>query len=252
MVQRYAAARSTREARKATALYSAIALPMWTLFFFVGTSLFAYYVTFPDPHVTKLETDQVLPYFILTKIPAGMAGIVVSAVLAAAMSSLDSGINAISTVSVIDLMKPYLAKGRDDKYYLRCARLVAIIVTVLVILGAIIFNRINKESMNDLSLMVTSIFGGCLMGLFMLGFFTNRVNGTAATIAMVFAILFNIYLGLGLMAWLPPALTFGINSYWVGAVVNIFFILLAIIISFFARKKEKDLTGLTVWTVPKK
>ena len=62
-----------------------------------------------------MEVDQVLPYFILTKIPAGVAGIVIATVLAAAMSSLDSGINAISTVTVVDLMKPYLAKGLEDR-----------------------------------------------------------------------------------------------------------------------------------------
>lgn len=250
MVQRYAAARSTREARKATALYSAIALPMWTLFFFVGTSLFAYYATFPDPAVETLEADQVLPYFILSKVPAGVAGIVISAVLAAAMSSLDSGINAISTVSVIDLMKPYLAKDREDKYYLKSARFIAMGVTMLVILGAILFSRIEKESMNDVSLIVTSIFGGCLMGLFMLGFFTRRVDGKSATIAMVLAILFNIYLGVGLLGWLPESLTLGIHSYWVGATVNTFFILSALLFSFISPKEEKDLTGLTVWTMP--
>ena len=61
------------------------------------------------------DVNQVLPYFILTKIPAGVAGIVIATVLAAAMSSLDSGINAISTVTVVDLMKPYLAKGLEDR-----------------------------------------------------------------------------------------------------------------------------------------
>ncbi len=250
MVQRYAAARSTREARKATALYSAIALPMWALFFFVGTSLFAYYSVFPEPHVAELEADQVLPYFILKELPAGVAGIVISAVLAAAMSSLDSGINAISTVSVIDLMKPFLAQGKDDKYYLKAARLIAMAVTILVIIGAIFFSRIEKESMNDLSLIVTSIFGGCLMGLFMLGFFTRRVNGTSATIAMVAAILFNIYLGLGLLGWLPKDVQLGIHSYWVGATVNAFFIVMALLASFFVPKKDKDLTGLTIYTMP--
>ncbi|MCF6223457.1 MAG: sodium:solute symporter [Flavobacteriaceae bacterium] len=248
MVQRYAAARSMKEARKATALYSIIALPMWVLFFFVGTSLFVYYTTFPDPNVNGLQPDQVLPYFILNKIPAGVAGIVISAVLAAAMSSLDSGINAISTVCVIDLMKPNETKKRSDKYYLRSARLIALAVTVLVILGAITFSKIEKESMNDVSLIVTSIFGGCLMGLFMLGFFTRRINGTSATIAMIMAILFNIYLGIGLLGWLPASITLHIHSYWVGAIVNGLFIILAFVFSFFQRKKDMDLTGLTVWT----
>ena len=250
MVQRYAAARSTYEARKATILYSAIALPMWTMFFFVGTALFVYYQTFPDPAVAGMEADQVLPYFILTRIPAGLAGIVIAAVMAAAMSSLDSGINAISTVVVVDLMKPFLAINRDDRYYLRAARVIAAVVTVLVVTGAITFSQIEKESMNDVSLIVTSVFGGCLMGLFLLGFFTRRVDGISATIALVLAVGFNIYLGLGLLGRLPEEWTLGVHSYWVGALVNGTFIVSAYLISLLRRRPQPNLEGLTVWTMP--
>jgi SSS family solute:Na+ symporter len=249
MVQRYAAARSTYEARKATILYSVIALPMWTMFFFVGTALFVYYQTFPDPVVTGMEADQVLPYFILTRIPEGLAGIVIAAVMAAAMSSLDSGINAISTVTVVDLMKPLLLKNRSDRFYLRAARVIATVVTVLVVAGAITFSRIEKESMNDASLIVTSVFGGCLMGLFLLGFFTRRVDGTSATIALALAVGFNIYLGLGVLGRLPERWTLGMHSYWVGALVNGAFIILAYLISLLRAKPQPNLEGLTVWTM---
>lgn len=248
MVQRYAAARSTREARKATAIYSIIALPMWVMFFFVGTSLFVYYTTFSDPSVSALAADQVLPYFILTKVPAGVAGIVIAAVLAAAMSSLDSGINAISTVSVIDLMKPFSSKNRTDRYYLLSARLIAGLVTIVVILGAITFSRIEKESMNDVSLIVTSIFGGCLMGLFLLGFFSRKVDGVSATIAMAVAVLFNLYIGLGMLDILPTAWTLEIHSYWVGALINCTFIVLAYMISIIRNSSPSEIQGLTVWT----
>lgn len=252
MVQRYAAARSTREARKATLIYSAIALPMWTLFFFIGTSLFVYYLTFPNPAITALEADQVLPYFILSEIPPVVSGIIVSAVIAAVMSTMDSGINAISTVSVIDLMKPWLAKNRLDSYYLKSAHLIATLVTVLVILGAITFSQIDKESMNDISLIVTSVFGGCLMGLFIMGFFTHRIDGFSATIALIMAVIFNIYLGLGLLGVLPETWILPVHSYWVGALVNGTFILIAYGIGLIRNKPDKDLNGLTVWTMNKK
>lgn len=248
MVQRYAAARSTREARKATIVYTAFALPLWVMFFFVGTSLFVYYQNFPDPAINGMEADQVLPYFILTKVPAGLAGIVIAAVMAAAMSSLDSGINAISTVAVVDLMKPWLAKNRTDHFYLRAARIVATLVTLVVVLGAILFSSIPKESMNDVSLIVTSVFGGCLMGLFLLGFFTTVVDGTAATIAMICAIMFNIYLGLGLAEILPSAITLPVHSYWTGALVNGMFLALAYGIGL-VRGRPKELQGLTIWTL---
>jgi len=248
MVQRYAAARSTREARKATVLYSMLALPMWVMFFFVGTSLFAYYAVFPESVVAGLEPDQILPYFILTKMPAGVAGIIISAVLAAAMSSLDSGMNAVATVSVVDLLRPYLMQNRSDKFYLTAARLVSLLVAVLVIFGAIFFSGIEKESMNDVSLIVTSIFGGCLMGLFMVGFFSTRVDGVAATIAMVVAIFFNLYLGMGLLGWLPANLIWDLHSYWVGAMVNLMFVCCAFILSILKKRRSQDLKGLTIWT----
>lgn len=249
IVQRYASARSTREARKSTIVYSAIALPMWTLFFFIGTALFVYYLSFPDSTVASLEADQILPYFILTEIPPVISGIIISAVIAAAMSTMDSGINAISTVSVVDLMKPWLAKNRPDSYYLRYAHYIAGFVTGLVITGAIIFSQIEKESMNDISLIVTSVFGGCLMGLFIMGFFTERIDGVSALIALLIAVAFNIYLGMGLLKLLPDAWILPIHSYWVGAMVNGLFIVLAYLIGVFRNRKDRNLSGLTIWTM---
>ena len=103
--------------------------------------------------------------------------------------------------------------------------------------------------MNDISLIVTSVFGGCLMGLFLMGFFTKAVDGFSATIALIFAVLVNIYLGLGLLGVLPPSLTLEIHSYWVMALVNGTFIILAYIIGISRGKHRKSLEGLTVWTM---
>lgn len=249
MVQRYASARSTREARKATVVYTAIALPMWTLFFFIGTALFVYYLTFPNTVVAGLEADQVLPYFVLSEIPPVISGVIISAVIAAAMSTMDSGINALSTVGVIDLMKPWLAKDRPDSFYLRSAYYIAGTATLLVIMGAIVFSQIDKESMNDISLIVTSVFGGCLMGLFIMGFFTERIDGFSATVALILAVVFNIYLGLGLLGVLPQSWILPVHSYWVGALVNGLFIVVAYAIGLVRNKSDRNLQGLTVWTM---
>lgn len=249
IVQRYVAAKSMYEARKGTLIFSILALPLWTLFFFVGTAVFVFYTKSPDPLVAGFEADQVLPYFILTHVPAGVAGIIVAAIIAAAMSTIDSGINSISTVATVDVVKPYLAKNRTDLFYLRGARSISAAVTLVVIVGAFSFSRMEKESMNDISLIVTSVFGGCLMALFMMGFFTRRVDGVSATIAIFLAMVFNVYLGFGLLGWLPEAVTINVHSYWVGALVNGAFIVLAYAISLFRRMPPGELTGLTVWTM---
>jgi solute:Na+ symporter, SSS family len=271
-VQRYAAAKSLKDARRATAIYSAVAVPTWTFFFFLGTSIWVYYRVLPEESVAGLHADDVFPYFILTKIPAGIAGVVIAGVLAAAMSSLDSSINAISTVSVVDVLRPYLAPGRDDRFYLRTARLLATVTAGAMIGGAILFSRLPKESMNDIVLIVGSVFGGCLLGLFLLGFFTTRVDGVSALIALALAILLNVYLMLIVLTTktleliaedragdvpmfvqrlaqsFPESLMVEIHAYWVGVVVNLVFMVSAYSISLCRRRPPQGLDGLTIWT----
>ncbi|NDH93196.1 MAG: sodium:solute symporter [Planctomycetia bacterium] len=248
VVQRYVAAKSLRDARRATTLYSVVAVPTWAFFFFLGTCVFVWYQVHPDAKVANLEADQVFPYFILTTIPAGLAGLTIAGVLAAAMSSLDSSINAIATVTTVDLVKPYLAHGRDDQFYLRIARWIATIAAALMIGGAMLFASIEKESMNDLSWIVASVFGGCLVGLFMVGFFTRRVDGFSAMTALVVSVLLNVYLGLSLAGWLPDGITMPVHSYWVGIIVNLAFVVIAYTVSLF-RGPGKELKGLTVWSM---
>jgi len=259
VIQRYVAAKSLKEARKATAIFSILALPTWILFFLVGTSVFAFYNEFPQRLVEGLKADEVFPYFILKEIPAGVAGIVIAGVLAAAMSSLDSSINSLSTVAVIDLVKPYLAPDRDDRFYLRVAHGIAIFCGVFMILGALLIMQImsgaDSSTMNDLTWILSSIFGGCMVGLFMVGFFTTRVDGVSATIAMFCAVAMNVYLGLNQMNWLPESLNLPVHKYWIVAIVNATFVIIAYTlgrIRFATRGAEaSQLEGLTVWTLPK-
>lgn len=249
VVQRYLAARSLREARKATAIYSGLAVVTWSFFFLLGTCVFVFYQVYPDPRLARLNADEIFPWFILTQVPAGLAGLVISGVLAAAMSSLDSSINAIATITTVDLLKPWIAPRQSDGFYLRTARLVAVLASVLMVAGALLFSSIEKESMNDLSWIVASVFGGCLLGLFMLGFFTTRVDGVAATIGLVGAILLNVYLGAGAAGWLPDRFTMPVHSYWIGIFVNAAFLLFAGAVSLWRVDKSRDLRGLTVWTM---
>ncbi len=248
IVQRYVSARTTWEARKATILFSAVAVPTWTMFFFIGTALFVFFQVNPDPAAAQLQPDQMLPYFVFTHVPVGLAGLIIAAVLAAAMSALDSGVNSIATVTVVDVLKPYLAKERSDRFYLNAARVITGCAILGAVGGALIFTRIEKESMNDVSLIVFSVLGGAVTGLYMIGFFTRRVDAFSVNVALAVAIAFNLYLGLGLMGLLPEGWKLGIHSYWVGGVVNLLFMVLAYAISLMRKPSTRNLQGLTVWT----
>jgi SSS family solute:Na+ symporter len=142
-------------------------------------------------------------------------------------------------------------KGRDDRQYLSSAKRIAIFVSLLMIGGAVFFSVIEKESINDISWIVSSVFGGCLVGLFLIGFFTTRVGYRAALLALGVAVVVNLYLGFGLAGWLPDALSLDVQAYWVGVIVNLLFIVLAYGLSFFIKNRQ-NLDGLTVWTMPKK
>jgi SSS family solute:Na+ symporter len=248
IVQRYVAARTTREARKATLIFSGIAVPVWTMFFFIGTALFVLFRNRPGSEIAGLQPDQMLPYFVLTHVPAGLAGVIIAAVLAAAMSAIDSGVNSIATVTVVDLLRPYLARGREDRYYLRAARLATGAAIVAAVGGALFFSRLEKESMNDVSLIVFSVLGGAITGVYMLGFFSTRVQGRSLNLGLFAAIALNFYLGLGVMKVLPEVWRIPLHSYWVGAVVNVVLVIVAYAIARIWPETPRDLTGLTVWT----
>jgi SSS family transporter len=249
VVQRYVSARTTREARKATLLFSFVAVPVWTLFFFIGTALWAFFRAFPDPRAAALQADQVLPYFVLAHVPAGLAGLVIASVLAAAMSAIESGANSIATVAVVDLLRPFLLPGRGDRFYLQAARITTGLAIALAVGGALALSRLEKESMNDVSLIVFSVLGGAITGLYMVGFFTRRVDGFAVNVALAAAVALNLYLGLGVLGGLPEGWRIGVHSYWVGAVVNLAFVAVAYGVSLVRPASERDLTGLTVWTM---
>jgi len=253
VVQRYAAAKSTREARRATMLFSVMAVPTWVLFFFVGTCLYVFYQTFPDPQVTELQkehVDAVFPHFILSQIPAGLGGLVIAGVLAAAMSSLDSSINSIATVTVVDILKPYLLANRSDLFYLRAAKLIAMVAAAIMIGGAMALMGVKFENMNTLTWIVSSVFGGCLVGLFMLGFFTTRVDYRCVVLGLIPGIALNVYFTLNLAGQLPEFLQLEVHEFWVSIIVNTVFVTVALAASFLlpSQHDEQDLQGLTVWT----
>ena len=249
LVQRYVAAKSTREARKATILYGAIAVPTWAFFFFLGTCLFAYFQVHDDPQVAQLSHEQVFPYFILTRLPPGVAGVVVAGVLSAAMSSVDSTLNAIAAVTVVDIVKPYLAKDKSDRFYLNVARATVSAASVVMVVVAVILSGIPTDTINELDWAIGSLFAGCVMGIFLLGFFTTRVDHVAALVGLVVAVTVNIYLVLSAIGWLPQQITCPVHEYWTSPLVNVTFMVVAYGTSWFRTHDPAKLAGLTVWTM---
>ena len=250
VIQRYIAAKSTREARKATLICVCSALPTWILFFFLGTCLFVFYNVFPSEAVKGLSADEVLPHFILTETFPGLGGLIIAACMAAAMSSLDSSINAIATIGTVDFVKRF-GKPKSDRQNLFIAKIIAVIAGCIMILGGIVIIYIPKESVNDFNIIVASLFGGGMLSIYMLGFFNRRVSYRSIVIGVILAILANLYLMLNSFGWLPACLSIsGIHVYWTSIIVNLVLAFSAYMLSFLFPNRKK-LDGLTVWTLKK-
>ena len=127
VVQRYSTSHSLREARRAIWLCCFTALPTWGYFMFIGTGLYVFYNVFPDPQAAAMlsgasKPEGIVPHFVATQLPLGLSGLVVAAVLSAAMSAMSSALNSISAVVVTDIYRRHLAADRSDRHYVMAAQ----------------------------------------------------------------------------------------------------------------------------------
>ncbi|HAI14142.1 MAG TPA: sodium:solute symporter [Phycisphaerales bacterium] len=248
VVQRYLAAASLKEARKATLISMCLCLPTWAMFFLIGTILFVYFKVVPDPAITDMPTDQIFPYFIMHKLPVGVAGIIIAAALAAAMSSLDSNINTVTLLVVHDLFRRHLTPGRNDRFYLKLAWLIATLTGFAMIAIAIIFYYTPKESVVDTLILVGSLVGGPVLAMYLLGFFTTRMDGRSLLITMALVGILHVFLLLNAFNLVPDSMHLELHNYWVGIVLDASFITFGYLLSWIIPTNPKNLEGLTVWS----
>lgn len=245
-IQRYCAPKSEREARKALYIGGLLSLPVWVYFTFIGTAIYVFYQVFPDPEVNSIVPERVLSFFILREVPAGLAGFVIAGLLAAAMSTLDSSINASAATATNDFYRRFYKKDLTEKHYLKVGRLFSMLFGALMIVVALIIHYSRTETLADLQSLLISVLSGGLLALFWLGFFSRRVNSAVAAISVALAILASIL-------WLfVPAISNAMpDKFWMIILLNVMSFIVGIILSLFVSSSKKELDGLTVWTVSK-
>ncbi len=213
VVQRYIAARSDGEARKAVWVCVLASLPIWAFYMFLGTALFVFYQQFPSVEATQMldgtrKAEEILPWFIVNEMPAGLTGIVIAAALAAAMSSLDSSINAISTVGINDIYRRFLRRDATDAHYLRVAYWISTLSSVLMIAGSLAILRADTTTLQDFGTILVSLFGGGLFGLYAIAFCTDRIRGLLPWIGIGATLLFTGWTIALSNGWLPAPAPF--------------------------------------------
>ena len=175
-VQRYLSCKDVLRSQFAAILSAVAGLFIALLFFAVGIFLWGYYQNYPTQLPMGFSVNQVLPNYIATKLPWGMSGLIVAAVLAAAMSSLDSAIQALANVATVDFYQRF-KKGKKPS--LKFARKISVVWGILGIVIGLLTVGIGKN-LFIIALSFTSLFTGALLGIFILAVLIRRANGTGA------------------------------------------------------------------------
>lgn len=252
-VQRYCAAKSTAEARKAMLVCVCSSLPIWAFFMFLGTSLFVFFQEFPNIAAAEMldgtqKAEKVLPYFITHYLPPGLVGLVIAAAAAAAMSSLDSSINAISTVSIVDIYKRHIVKERSDKHYLKAAWIAASITSLMMVSGATYLAYAETKTLQDSATILVSLLSGGLLGLYLLGFLTQQGDARAIWSGIIATMAFTVWITLAKKGVLPDNFTVPFDLYYSAIIGNIVMFVVGYIAShLFFRHKAVSSNKLTVW-----
>lgn len=181
MVQRLLAAKNQRESRLALFASWVVIFFQFTLFLVIGAILFVYYRDLglqpPKP------ADRIYPEFIWNNLPPGVSGLVIAAILAAAMSNLSAALNSLASTTIMDFYRPLFGSAREESYYLRLARYSTLAWGA--VLFAIGWIAQGWGSVLEAGLTIASVLYGALLGVFLLGMLTRRVGELAAMTGMV-------------------------------------------------------------------
>lgn len=207
-VQRMLTAKNRRQSAFATILSGLIDLPVVSAFIFVGVLLYAYYQAFPNPNLPA-ESREVFPYFIMHEMPAGMRGLVTAGIMATAMGSLSTALNALATSLARDFLLPLLPADASEKRRISVLRwstvFFAFVIIAVGIATAWYMAHNPKAEIIPLVLGIMGYTFGSLLGIFLLAIFTrSRGNDAGNVIAMCAGVLAIVLMSnsLGIQQWL--------------------------------------------------
>ncbi len=232
MVQRYLTTSSKKAAQKSVLTNALLTIPATIIFFFIGTVLFVFYKTYPTELSPAMENvDAVFPYYIYTKLPKGLIGLLISGIFAAAMSTLSGSMNSAATAFEVDIRPKLFPKstaastGTDDKKReLKRAKRTTMIIGVLSLLFAFLMATWDINSLWDEFNTILGLILGSMGGLFFLGMVTKRANAKGALIGMIVSIIVQALVARYTPVYLLLYTTVGfVTCFVVGYVASLFF-----------------------------
>jgi Na+/proline symporter len=178
-VQRLLATRDFRGTVKAVFFNACVDFFLIALLLFIGIGLFAFYQGHPTPATSELRPDQILPFFMVSHLPNGVSGLLIAGIFAAAMSSMDSGMNSMATVVVTDFVQP-LRRKRSGTHDVTLARMITVVLGVLA--TGMAFYISTRHGIIETFAEFMSLFNAPVLALFLMGMLTRggRFGGWCA------------------------------------------------------------------------
>ncbi|WP_079526242.1 sodium:solute symporter [Halobacillus hunanensis] len=184
MVQRYLTTNDLKQMNKMTIGNGVLSIGTATLFFFIGTAMYVFYMQNSGDSIPSGNSDLIFANFIVSELPAGISGLLIAGLFAAGQSTLSTGLNSVATSWTLDIQK-VLKPGMSDEKSTRIARNVSTFVGILSIAFAIalVYSDISSayEWFNGLMGLVLGIIGGT----FTLGILTKKANAKGAMIGFI-------------------------------------------------------------------
>ncbi len=225
MVQRLLAAKNLRESRIALLSSGGVILVQFALFLAIGTGLYYFYGSAPNG-AAPANPDRVFPAFIVTEMPHGVAGLMVAAILAAAMSNLSAAVNSLSSSSMVDFYMAWKPHA-DERERARLSRVMTLFWAALLFVLALLSR--GGGHVVEVGLSIASVAYGALLGVFLLGTLTKTATETGAMIGMVGGLATNILL------WKQPhalPLTIGKAQFLFPKIAWTWFVLIGSLLTF--------------------
>ena len=192
VVQRYMTTPTPQLAARSIWLNAGLSILATVLFFGIGSALFVYFDQAPEKLDMSLKTDQIFPYFIVSQMPGGLAGLIVAGIFAAAQSTVSTSMNSMTTAIFTDFRKPDSVHAEGSGLW--AARILTLILGVTGTIIALYFLSPDIKSLFDSFIRVIGLFMGALGGLFLLGMLSRRASSAGALTGVVTAVVFLVWI----------------------------------------------------------
>ena len=238
-VQRYIASKSDKEARRSIWIGGLLYIPVSTIFFFIGTALFAFYHAYPDrlPFEFRTKPDQVFPWYIVSELPPGMTGLLIAAVFAAAMSTLSTSLNSSATVLLSDFYQRFFKTDASEKSSMRFILQATVVLGVLGTLMALSMTSVKNAL--DVWWSYAGIFSGGMLGLFLLSILSREIRPLSALVATIIGLLLILWMSLSPdSGWLSHSLQSQFHYYLVIVFGTTTILLVGFLLTLFSSSKK--------------